>query len=164
MLWIYNQPLTVENQRDIALCYILADKFLVEAFKNMVVDTAKVECRKKTLSMDGLVELYENALSQSPLANYLWAQLAFELINAGFEKYISQVQYVDGGGALSKLLQAPENLITFMRVLDQAWNKYGRREDLDPSTMDGCLYHEHKETKPCKAVKMKVTVGKWWSQ
>jgi hypothetical protein len=40
VLWIYNQPLTMEHTWALAVTYTLADQFLMEALKNAVVDRA----------------------------------------------------------------------------------------------------------------------------
>ena len=75
VLWVYNQPLTVVHDIDVALTYILADKFLDENFKNAVVDQAKVAIGLQVMSGGGLIELYKSGLSERPLTKLYWEQL-----------------------------------------------------------------------------------------
>jgi len=134
--WICNEKLTVESSLGLAMTYILADKFLMEALKNAVVEKAKLVFCKAMISADGLVELCRNGLSQSLLGRYFWAQLAFEMIDGGFGWYVTDA---DRTGALANLLQVPENLVIFMAALDKAQNEDGDGELADPSGVVGCL-------------------------
>lgn len=86
VLWIYDQPLTVEVSQGLARTYIMADKFLMEGFKNAVVDRAKNVSWRDRRPMYGLIELCGNGLSQSAMGKYFWAQLAFHLMSFGFEQ------------------------------------------------------------------------------
>lgn len=147
LLWIYNEPLTAENDDCvIALTYMLADKFVMEAFKNAVVDRARAVLQISYFIADDLIKLCENGLSGSPLAKYFWAQLAHDMVTSGFEGYIENE---DRGGPLMRLMQERENLMALMRAIDVALFKNSLFRLKDPSTYSGCEYHEHKETKPC---------------
>jgi hypothetical protein len=117
VFWIYNQPLTVERTWVLAVTYTLADRFLMEGFKNAVVDRAMLEFQKSKIHVEGVLELCKNNLSRSALGRYFRNQLAFELIHLGFEAYITKY---DCGEALVQLIQHKENLMTFTRVLDKA--------------------------------------------
>jgi hypothetical protein len=62
--WICNEKPTVESNLDMAMTYILADKFLMEGLKSAVVEKAKLVFRHDMISAEGLVELCRNGLSQ----------------------------------------------------------------------------------------------------
>jgi hypothetical protein len=82
--WIRDEELTVDTSLGLAMTYILADEFCMEAFQDAVVKKAKLVFRKTMISADGLIALCNNGLCYSPLGMYFWAQLAFEMIDGGF--------------------------------------------------------------------------------
>ena len=55
---------------DVALTCILADKFLMENFKNAVVDRATVAFQAYAVGAGRLIELYKNGLSEHLLAKF----------------------------------------------------------------------------------------------
>lgn len=52
-LWIYNQRLTMERTWVLAVTYTLADRFLMEGFKNAVADRAMLEFQKSKIHVEG---------------------------------------------------------------------------------------------------------------
>lgn len=151
VLWVYDQPLTSINDVDLALTYILADKFLVEDLMNAVVDRAKVVFRYHKVGLGGLIELYKSHLSERPLTKLYWEQFAYEVTTGGFRETISSPYTVR---LLRELLDDQKRLEIFARELDLSREMLDRAKNIkgvevDPSTRDDCLYHEHKTTEKC---------------
>jgi hypothetical protein len=144
---MYNQPLDAAEDWVLADTYLLADRFIMEACKNAVVDRAKIVMREATIHPGCLHELCKHGLSKCALGRYFWAQLAFELMDIGFEEYVKDDKI---GGAVQQLIETQEDLVTFMRVLDNALRDRLRGKLQDPSKIDDCEYHEHKETQRCR--------------
>ncbi len=135
---------------DVALTYILANKFLDENFKYAVVDQAKVAIGLQVMSGGGLIELYRSGLSERPLTKLYWEQLAYGVMSSGYQEYLSCPERVR---FLKELLDDKERLNIFAMEMDETryrMHPVTENKDADPSRRDNCLYHQHKETEKCK--------------
>jgi hypothetical protein len=141
--WMGNENLTVKTSLVLAMTFILAEKFLMDALKNAVMEKAILASREMSIGADGLFELCRNGLSQSLLGRFFWAQLAYERIEDGFGWYFTGA---DRAGALVRLIRVPEYLVTFTAVLEEAQHDYENGELVDPSDAVGCLtFTKHKD-------------------
>lgn len=154
--WIYLGK--IESQLTIPLgrLYALADRFCMESFKNALVDTAMISCRKLPVPMHDLNLLVKQGLVDSQLATFFLEQLAYEM---KMQECDLEAEDEDEQAQFSELLSNTEAMVEFLRTLGTHYFLHGRDEISSPAEGRACAFHEHRLTASCEPVPKKLRMS-----
>ena len=153
LTWLYSGVINViETKQDACIAfetYLMADRFVMVALKNDLMDAVRRFYARTRMGIELLELLAKHEGFEGKLKDFGLDQLAYDL-----HEYCGKIEldpYMPSSSVRSAinafLAEGSSTAIdTFWAVRNWAF-----RDEVDPSSLEGCYYHEHPRGSPsCK--------------
>ncbi|KIW28199.1 uncharacterized protein PV07_07879 [Cladophialophora immunda] len=153
--WVYRHEVsaieTQEQATSAAQAWTLADKYRIPALQDALMDALRGFCQTDVLDLRLLSWAVENTKATNPLREFIYDQLAYDLVSwPDFYGWIECDESESGRAesdteTLRDLLANPEISV---KLFWHAYNAPNEPHD-SPAELVGCHYHVHEDGGPC---------------
>lgn len=136
---MYKEQLAACKDEDLPGLWILADRLMCPQLKNRAMDLLRESHKSQAPEIDVVKDVVEKLPTDSLLADYYLAQLAYDLDNSYYKnsaerKVLDEMLTVKSGVALK-----------FVDVVKKQSAEFADRIFEDPAEEEGCLWHDHSD-------------------